>query len=66
MGVQEAGKQATVPLFLLPEKKLFHLLQKGIDLSLKLKLFWGGGTGGRGHTTKPTNKKPSPTPQARV
>lgn len=40
MGVQEAGKQATVPLFLLPEKKLFHLLQKGTNLLFKLKLYF--------------------------
>lgn len=37
MGVQEAGKQATVHLFLLPEKKLFRLLQKGTGLFLTLK-----------------------------
>lgn len=40
MGVQEAGKQATVHLFLLPEKKLFHLLQKGTALLLKLNFFF--------------------------
>lgn len=37
MGVQEAGKLATAHLFLLPEKKHFHLLQKGTELLLKLK-----------------------------
>lgn len=37
MGVQEAGRLATVHLFLLPEKKHFHLLQKGTELLLKLK-----------------------------
>lgn len=40
MGVQEAEKQATVPLYLLPEKKLFHLLQKGTNLLLRLKLYF--------------------------
>lgn len=40
MGVREAEKQATVPLYLLPEKKHFHLLQKGTDLLLRLKLYF--------------------------
>lgn len=40
MGVREAEKQATVPLYLLPEKKHFHLLQKGTNLLLRLKLYF--------------------------
>lgn len=39
MGVQEAGKRVTVHPFLLPEKKHFHLLQKGIQIVIKIQIF---------------------------
>lgn len=56
MGVREAEKQATVLLYLLPEKKLFHLLQKGTDLLLRLKLYFKKQNGKTNNNKKKQSK----------